>query len=94
MAGMGERIELHVYGGTTTQAVEIDEGDCPHCCFVAEHIDAKAGEVVFVCAGPGNDDMRRVEAVLTIEQVFGLVCQRVTAEEVEAEIRSLCVGSA
>lgn len=91
---MGERIELHVYGGTRVQAVEIEEGDCPHCAFVSEHLNPKAGEVVYVCAGAGNDDIRRVEAVLTIEQITGLVCQRVTSEEVESELRRHCIGSA
>lgn len=89
-----KRYECRMYGSEQLMPVEIEEPECPHCKFVSQYVTKSgAGEISYVCLGPDDDDIRRVQTVWTLG-ALALLCNRVSADEVEEEMRQLAEGSA
>lgn len=88
--------QMRLYGSEKLCPVEVDEEACAHCEFVNRYVRiSEPGEVTFVCEGPGSEHIRRVAvAFLLPSGGAGLICERYTEQEVEAEMAEAAIGEA
>lgn len=73
------KVVCHAYGRPEDpREVEVEDGECPFCQFVSEHVKLVRGGISFVCS---EGRIRHVEVLEG--PVLALACWEVTVEDVE-----------